>query len=103
MKGTPQRLVSLDVFRGITIAIMILVNSPGNRTPYTWLDHSPWNGCTLADLVFPFFIIIAGLSSVLALSNLKAKGVSNAQLYKKIIRRTGYIFLMGLFILLMVN
>ncbi|NDH69476.1 MAG: DUF1624 domain-containing protein [Gammaproteobacteria bacterium] len=71
LKPVNQRLISLDVFRGITIALMILVNSPGNATPYYWLEHSAWNGCTLADLVFPFFIVIVGISSVLALTNLK--------------------------------
>lgn len=82
------RLLSLDVFRGITIAIMILVNSPGNRIAYAWLEHSTWNGCTLADLVFPFFIVIVGMSSVLALTNLKIKGMHNRQLFLKIIRRS---------------
>ncbi len=51
----PKRLLSLDVFRGFTIALMIIVNSPGDQTAYSWLEHSPWNGCTLADLVFPFY------------------------------------------------
>ena len=95
-KPTNQRLISLDVFRGFTIALMILVNSPGNSTPYYWLEHSAWNGCRLADLVFPFFIMIVGISSVLALTNLKAMGISKPRLFKKIIQRSGYIFLMGL-------
>ncbi len=90
------RLISLDVFRGITIALMIIVNSPGNQSPYDWLTHSVWNGCSLADLVFPFFIIIVGISSVLALSNLRAKDVPTSNLILKIIRRSAYIFLMGL-------
>lgn len=88
--------MSLDVFRGITIALMILVNSPGNRTPYSWLEHSAWNGCTLADLVFPFFIVIVGISSVLALSNLRAKNIPSKQLINVIIKRSVYIFFMGL-------
>jgi len=95
-KSCIPRLLSLDVFRGITIALMILVNSPGNLTPYASLEHSNWNGCTLADLVFPFFIVIVGISSVLALSNLKAKNNSTSQLLGKIIRRSIYIFMMGL-------
>lgn len=90
------RLLSLDVFRGITIALMILVNSPGNQVSYAWLQHSTWNGCTLADVVFPFFIVIVGMSSVLALTNLKIKGVSNQQLFKAIIKRSVYLFVMGL-------
>lgn len=90
------RLISLDVFRGLTIALMIIVNSPGNQSPYYWLEHSIWNGCTLADLVFPFFIVIVGISSVLALSNLRAKGLVTSRLFEKIIRRSAYIFFMGL-------
>ena len=90
------RLISLDVFRGLTIALMIIVNSPGNQSPYHWLEHSVWNGCTLADLVFPFFIVIVGISSVLALSNLRAKGVATPRLIETIMRRSAYIFFMGL-------
>lgn len=90
------RLRSLDVFRGITIVLMIIVNSPGNPMPYGWLEHAAWDGCTLADVVFPFFIIIVGISAVLALSNLSLKGVTRTQQFQKIIRRSVYIFLMGL-------
>ncbi|MCH9755864.1 MAG: DUF5009 domain-containing protein [Gammaproteobacteria bacterium] len=90
------RVLSLDVFRGITIVLMIIVNSPGNPMPYGWLEHAAWDGCTLADVVFPFFIIIVGISVVLALSNLKAKGVPQTEIVKKIIWRSVYIFLMGL-------
>lgn len=96
--STTKRLISLDVFRGITIALMIIVNSPGNATPYYWLAHSVWNGCTLADLVFPFFIIIAGISSVIALSNLRAKEIPTTQLFKKVMIRGSYIFLLGFFL-----
>lgn len=97
------RLCSLDVFRGITVAVMILVNSPGNRVAYSWLEHSAWNGCTLADLVFPFFIVIAGMSSALYLTNAKAKNISNHQLIKKIIHRSIYIFMMGLLLNILPN
>lgn len=95
-KNRVPRLLSLDVFRGITIALMIIVNSPGNRVAYSWLEHSSWNGCTLADFVFPFFIVIVGMSSVLALTNLQMKGNSNQQLLSKIIKRSAYLFIMGL-------
>lgn len=91
-----QRLLSLDVFRGLTIALMILVNSPGSSAVYPWLTHSHWNGCTLADLVFPFFIIIVGMSSVLGLSSLIAKGIQKSQLMRQIIWRTCYLFIIGL-------
>lgn len=93
-----KRFTSLDVFRGITIALMIIVNSPGNQTAYHLLEHSIWNGCTLADLVFPFFIIIVGISSVFALSSMRAKGISTVRLLEKVFIRSTYIFLMGLFL-----
>lgn len=90
------RLLSLDVFRGLTIAVMILVNSPGNQYSYSGLLHSVWNGCTLADLVFPFFIVILGMSSVLTLTHLKQKGISNTALFRLILKRSVYIFATGL-------
>lgn len=60
------RLISLDVFRGLTIFGMIVVNTPGNHTAYALFDHADWNGCTLADLVFPFFLFIVGVAVALA-------------------------------------
>lgn len=90
------RFLSLDVFRGLTIALMILVNSPGLSATYACLEHSQWNGCTLADLVFPFFIVIVGVSSVCALTHLKQKSISNHSLMIKITKRTLYLFMMGL-------
>ncbi len=90
------RLQSLDVFRGITIAAMMLVNLPGNDFVYSWIDHSSWNGCTLADLVFPFFIYIVGVSLALSLSKKMHNGVSTRELYLDIARRTVVIFLLGL-------
>ena len=96
---TYSRLLSLDVFRGLTIALMILVNSPGNSTSYIWLEHAPWNGCTLADLVFPFFVFIVGVSSTFSLSKTKAQGHSSLnQSVIKILKRSLIIFLLGLFL-----
>ncbi|ASQ46020.1 acyltransferase family protein [Legionella clemsonensis] len=92
------RLLSLDVFRGLTIALMILVNSPGNNTVYTWLEHSPWNGCTLADVVFPFFIFIVGVSVVFSLTKAKTQGITTTQMLPKILKRSIIIFLIGLFL-----
>ncbi len=81
-----SRLLSLDVFRGITIAGMIVVNTPGNNETYTQLDHSAWNGCTLTDLVFPFFLFIVGVSLVFSLSKRLerdgGKGLA-AQIFKR--------------------
>src|SRR5690348_10542821 len=59
---TPGRLVSLDVFRGATIAAMILVNDPGGPGTYWPLEHAEWNGWTPTDLVFPFFLFIVGVA-----------------------------------------
>jgi predicted acyltransferase len=91
-----KRLVSLDVFRGITVVLMIIVNSPGTLNPYSLLAHSNWDGCTLADLVFPFFIVIVGISSVIALNNFRAKGLPRSALIAKVFQRSLYIFLVGL-------
>lgn len=101
--NTIPRLLSLDVFRGITIALMILVNSPGNHSAYSWLSHSLWNGCSLADLVFPFFVVIVGVSSVLALTNLQRAGASKGRLILLISRRSLYLFGIGLLLNLLPN
>ena len=66
--ATPNRLLSLDVFRGMTIAAMTLVNNPGTWSAIYWpLEHAEWNGWTPTDLVFPFFLFIVGASITLAL------------------------------------
>ena len=90
-----QRLTSLDVFRGMTIMLMIIVNTPGSfETNYPLLEHSPWTGCTLADLVFPFFLFSVGLSGFL--SSRKHGGCLTKPLLKKILRRTLLLLLLGL-------
>src|SRR3954447_23445265 len=65
---TTGRLVSLDVFRGLTVAGMILVNNPGGGATYAPLQHAEWDGWTPTDLVFPFFLFIVGVSITFALS-----------------------------------
>lgn len=66
------RLLSLDVFRGVTIAGMILVNNPGDWGHiYAPLEHSKWNGCTPTDMIFPFFLFIVGVSIVYAMETKK--------------------------------
>lgn len=90
------RLLSIDIFRGITIALMIIVNSQGDQA-YSWLSHSTWNGCTFADLVFPFFIFIMGVSLAFSLSKLIEKGLLQ-QILMKILKRSLIIFLIGLFL-----
>lgn len=92
-----KRIMSLDVFRGLTVALMIIVNSPGTSSPYPILDHAPWNGCTLADLVFPFFLFIVGLTSVVSLSRQSQVSTEDKRLlYTSIFRRTVILFALGL-------
>lgn len=95
MTAKPQRLLALDVLRGITIAGMILVNNPGSWGHiYIPLEHANWNGLTPTDLVFPFFMFIMGVSSYFSLRKYDFK-FSWPTLWK-ITRRTVLIFLIGL-------
>ena len=93
---TSNRLISLDVFRGITIAAMILVNFPGSwKVGYEPLEHAPWEGTTPADYIFPFFIFIVGISITLSFSKLLKEGQPKGQIFKKILWRTLKIFAIG--------
>ena len=92
-----QRFYSLDVFRGATVALMILVNNPGSWGHiYAPLEHAPWHGVTPTDLVFPFFLFAVGNAMAFVLPKLEAAGESI--FWKKILRRTLLIFLIGLFL-----
>jgi predicted acyltransferase len=94
-----NRLLSLDFFRGITIAAMILVNNPGSWSDvYPPLLHASWHGWTFTDLIFPFFLFIVGVSISLALSGKKENRHPASDLYTKIIRRTLLLFALGLFL-----
>lgn len=96
---SPNRLVSLDVFRGITIAGMVLVNNPGTWSAIYWpLEHAEWNGWTPTDLVFPFFLFIVGVAIPLAFGRRMESGGSKRDLYLKVIRRSVIIFALGLFL-----
>jgi predicted acyltransferase len=100
-KPSTPRLLSLDAFRGFTVAAMILVNYPGDyRYHYIPLEHSPWNGVTPTDLIFPFFLFIVGISIVFALNRYREAEVIPSAVYKKIFSRTAKIFLIGVFIYL---
>jgi predicted acyltransferase len=91
------RMLSLDVFRGITIAGMVLVNNPGTWSAiYSPLKHADWHGWTPTDLIFPFFLFIVGVSITLALARRVEGGGGQRDLYWKIIRRTLLIFGLGL-------
>ena len=98
-KGTIKRLLSLDVFRGMTIAAMILVNNPGSwGYVYAPLEHAKWHGATPTDLIFPFFLFIVGASIALAIGPRKEAGTDRRVLIGKIVRRSLIIFAIGLFL-----
>lgn len=103
MNEKNTRLLSLDVFRGITIAAMILVNNPGSWSHiYAPLEHAAWNGCTPTDLIFPFFLFIVGVSITFSLAAKKASA-DKKSLYRKIVRRALVIYGVGLFMVLVPN
>ncbi|HEU4641015.1 MAG TPA: DUF5009 domain-containing protein [Gemmatimonadaceae bacterium] len=92
-----ERLVSLDVFRGLTIAGMLLVNNPGTwGAIYPPLEHAAWNGWTPTDLIFPFFLFIVGITTHLSLSSRRARGASDRDIVLQILKRGGMIVLVGL-------
>jgi predicted acyltransferase len=92
-----QRYYSLDVFRGATVALMILVNNPGSwGNIYGPLKHAPWHGCTPTDLVFPFFLFAVGNAMAFVMPKFEA-GEASA-FWKKITTRTLLIFGIGLFL-----
>ncbi|RKY53626.1 MAG: DUF5009 domain-containing protein [Candidatus Neomarinimicrobiota bacterium] len=97
VKKKSKRLISLDAFRGITIASMILVNNAGNWSAvYPPLEHAKWHGWTLTDLIFPFFLFIVGVAIVFAFSKRIESGQSKKKLYLKILKRTLILFGLGL-------
>ena len=87
------RLKSLDIMRGLTVALMILVNNGGEQN-YHILTHSKWNGLTPCDLVFPFFLFMMGMSTYLSLRKTEFK--PSLIIYRKIAKRTILLFLIGL-------
>lgn len=92
-----DRLISLDVFRGLTIAAMILVNFPGSwDAMYRPLEHADWVGLTPTDFIFPFFIFIVGISITLSFSKQLQKGTTRKQVLKKSLWRAAKIFGVGL-------
>jgi len=92
-----QRLIALDVMRGLTIALMIMVNTPGSWSyVYPPLLHSKWNGCTPTDLVFPFFLFIVGVSMWFSFKKFD-QGITKKSLYK-VFKRFSIMFLLGVFL-----
>jgi predicted acyltransferase len=99
LPNKPERLVSLDVFRGLTIAGMVLVNNPGTWSNIYWpLEHAEWHGWTPTDLIFPFFLFIVGVAIPIALGKRINAGGSKRDLYLKIVKRALIIFALGMFL-----
>jgi predicted acyltransferase len=94
IQNKPERFLSLDVFRGLTIALMIVVNTPGTGASlYPYLVHAKWFGFTLADLVFPSFLFAMGNAMSFSMGRMKQAPVG--EVWQKIIKRTVIIFLLG--------
>src|SRR5262249_47333904 len=92
-----SRLLSLDVFRGVAVAGMILVNHPGNpRHVWPPLAHAHWNGCTLADLLFPAFLFIVGVAIAQSMALRKQDTAARGALLRRILLRTLTLFVLGL-------
>ena len=92
-----ERIVSLDAFRGFTIAAMILVNNPGDWAHlYAPLAHAEWNGWTFTDTIFPAFLFICGVSMALSLARRAQDGADRRTLLRGLLRRAGVIFALGL-------
>ncbi len=91
------RITSIDALRGLTVAAMLVVNDAGDwGHVYTWLEHAEWHGCTPADFIFPFFLLIVGISIELALGRPLAAGAAPGPLARGVLLRGGRIVLLGL-------
>jgi predicted acyltransferase len=91
----PQRLISIDVLRGITIAFMIMVNNNGGPGSWGFMNHAQWNGLTPTDLVFPTFVLVVGASIVFAFDARLNRGVTRTQLAWHTVQRAVILFLLG--------
>src|SRR3954470_19541468 len=95
----PSRLVSLDAFRGATIALMVLVNNAGSgHDAYGQLEHAAWHGWTITDTVFPSFLWIVGVAITLSLGKRLAAGTPKSQLLMQAARRAAVLFVFGLLV-----
>ncbi len=95
----PNRLTSLDAFRGATIAGMLLVNNPGSWSHiYGPLQHAAWHGWTPTDMIFPFFLWIVGAAMVLSFARRREAGAARAELLRHVAARAAIIFALGLFL-----
>jgi len=89
-----QRLLSLDVLRGVTIAFMIMVNNNGGSGSWGFMNHAAWNGLTPTDLVFPTFVFVVGASIAFAFDARLARGATRAELAWHTLRRAGILFVL---------
>ena len=97
MKVAAHRIESLDVFRGATVAAMILVNNPGDWSAvFPQLLHAYWTGCTFADLVFTWFIFIMGVAMPFAFARRQKRGERASHLYRRIFQRVVLLIVLGL-------
>ncbi|HET9502431.1 MAG TPA: heparan-alpha-glucosaminide N-acetyltransferase domain-containing protein [Hymenobacter sp.] len=95
--AAPARLLSLDVFRGLTVMGMVVVNNPGDWGHiYPPLEHAEWHGCTPTDLVFPFFLFIVGVSLAYALAGPKQRHEPQGPVLRQVLRRAAVLFGLGL-------
>ena len=94
---TSGRVVSIDAFRGISLSIMIFVNSGGGGYD-RFFDHSRWNGLTVADLVFPWFVWLSGVSMAISFASERRRGASPMQLARRVVWRSLKIYALGLFL-----
>ncbi|MDL5034644.1 heparan-alpha-glucosaminide N-acetyltransferase domain-containing protein [Pelomonas sp. APW6] len=93
----PSRLASVDALRGLTVAAMLLVNNPGDWGAVYWpLEHAAWNGCTPTDLIFPFFLLIAGVSLSLSTGGRWSRGEPAAALLPPLLTRAAKVIALGL-------
>ncbi len=96
---SPGRLVSLDAFRGAIIALMVLVNDPGDgRHVYAPLQHADWHGWTITDVVFPSFVWIVGVAMTFSMAKRLAAGVSRSQIFTQALLRAAILYGLGLFL-----
>jgi len=94
------RLLSLDVFRGVTMAAMVLVNNPGGSDAYAPLHHASWSGWTFTDTLFPSFLWMAGVALTLSFAKRRAAGATRGSLLLHALKRSAILYCIGLFIYL---
>ena len=93
-----QRLRALDIFRGLTVAGMILVNCSGSDDAYPLMEHAAWHGLTFADFVFPSFLVIVGVSAAFSYAARRERGQQGGDIARSAARRAVGLFLLGLLV-----